>query len=55
MPAITIHGLTNEYLTLLHTKNDTVAKVNPFSVYLGYALVMAMIDSVDGTPCGVFR
>lgn len=55
IPAITIHGLTNEYLTLLHTSKDTVTKVNPVSVYVGYRLVAAMIDSVAGTPCNAFR
>lgn len=55
IPAITLHGLTNEYLTLLHTSKDTVTKVNPVSVYLGYALVVAMVDSIAGTPCNAFR
>ena len=55
IPAITIHGLTNDWRRVLHTPNDQVAKVHPESVYLGYRLALAMIWDLDSKPCEVCR
>jgi Zn-dependent M28 family amino/carboxypeptidase len=55
IPAITIHGMTNEWPTILHTRNDQPAKVKPVSVYLGYRLALAMVIKLDNLPCGEYR
>jgi len=55
IPAATIHGLDNNWPTILHTRNDQVTKVNPVSVYLGYRLVLAMISRLDQSLCDAFR
>jgi len=54
-PALTISAITNGWGTVLHTSNDTAAKVNPASVYLGYRLALALIVELNGPPCGVSR
>jgi Zn-dependent M28 family amino/carboxypeptidase len=55
IPAITLHGLNNEWPKLLHTGNDQVSKVNPASVYLGYGLALAMVGEIDKVSCETFR
>jgi Zn-dependent M28 family amino/carboxypeptidase len=51
IPAITLHGLSNEFSTIIHTSNDKSAKVNEASVYLGYRLVSVMLVRLDETSC----
>ena len=53
--SVTIHGMANEWHTILHTRNDQPAKVNPISVYLGYRLALAMVRRFDEFPCGAYR
>lgn len=55
IPALTIHGLTNEYTTLLHTSKDTTSKVNAVSIYNAYSLVLRMIASIVDADCNAFR
>ncbi len=55
IPAVTIHGLNNDWPTILHSRNDQPAKVNSASVYLGYRLVLAMVNRLEETPCGTYR
>jgi putative aminopeptidase FrvX len=55
IPAVTIHGLTNDWPKVLHTANDQVSKVHPESVYLAYRLALAMIWDLDAEPCDVSR
>lgn len=55
IPAVTIHGLSNEWPTILHSRNDQVAKVNPLSVYLAYRLVLAMVVHLDQSPCAAYK
>jgi len=55
IPACTIHGLTNEYHSLLHTSRDTANKINPKSVYLGYRFALLMIASISNERCDAFR
>jgi len=52
--AVTIHGMTNEWPTILHSRNDQASKVNPTSVYLGYRLVLGMVITMDDSSCGAF-
>ncbi|MEP7341914.1 MAG: M20/M25/M40 family metallo-hydrolase [Acidobacteriota bacterium] len=55
IPAITIHGLTNDWPKILHSSNDKPEKVNRQSVYLGYRLALALLAKVDDSPCQAFR
>lgn len=55
IPAVTIHGLNNEWPKILHSRNDQVSKVNPMSVYLGYRLTLAMIARLDQSLCEAYR
>lgn len=55
IPALTIHGLTNEWSSILHSGKDQPAKVNSDGVYLGYRLALALLATVNETPCGSFR
>jgi len=55
IPAVTIHGMTNDWPKILHSSNDQAAKVNPVSVYLGYRLTLAMILRLNVTPCAAYR
>jgi Zn-dependent M28 family amino/carboxypeptidase len=55
IPAVTIHGMTNEWPTILHSRNDQPARVNPISVYLGYRLGLAMVTRLDISSCSAYR
>ena len=55
IPALTIHGLTDEWPSVLHGKNDQVTKINPLSVYLGYRLALALVFRLDSLPCNQFK
>ncbi len=55
IPSLTIHGLTEDWPKVLHSKNDQAAKVNPLSVYLGYRLALALLFRLDNLPCKEFR
>ena len=55
IPAVTFHGLSSEWASVIHSHNDKASKVNPMSVYLGYKLVLAMISQVDEASCQAYR
>lgn len=55
IPAVTIHGMNNEWPTILHSRNDQAAKVNPVSVYLGYRLILSMVVHLDQSPCAAYK
>jgi len=55
IPALTIIGLTNDWHSIIHSRNDQVSKVNPVSVYLGYRLALAMVSRLDGSSCAAYR
>ena len=55
IPAVTIHGLNNDWSTILHSKHDQADKVNSASVYLGYRLALAMIVKLDASTCEAYR
>lgn len=55
IPALTIHGLTEDWPKILHSKNDQATKVNPLSVYLGYRLALALVLRLDNLPCKEFK
>jgi Iap family predicted aminopeptidase len=55
IPAITLHGLSADWGSILHTDEDQPSKVNATSVYLGYRLALALLARVDGMSCDAFR
>lgn len=55
IPAISFHGLSNEWKRVLHTNNDIVTKVNPMSVYMGYRLALALFGELENSACDAFR
>lgn len=55
IPAVTIHGMSNEWPTILHSRNDQASKVNGVGVYLGYRLVLSMVVHLDQSPCAAYR
>ncbi len=55
IPALTIHGLTNEWPVILHSHKDQPSKINSTSVYLGYGLALALVYSIDKASCEAYR
>ncbi|HZE71990.1 MAG TPA: M20/M25/M40 family metallo-hydrolase [Pyrinomonadaceae bacterium] len=55
IPALTIHGLNNEWSSIIHSRNDQISKVNPVSVYLGYKLVLGLVSRLDASSCAAYR
>ncbi|MBX7220072.1 MAG: Zn-dependent exopeptidase M28 [Blastocatellia bacterium] len=55
IPALTLHGMSDEWISILHTKNDQPEKINHRSVYLGYRLALALLVQLDELPCGKFK
>jgi Iap family predicted aminopeptidase len=55
IPAVTLHGLTDDFLSVLHTENDKPEKINKGSVYLGYRLALAMLVRLDADACDAHR
>ncbi|HZH89317.1 MAG TPA: hypothetical protein VEX70_01730 [Pyrinomonadaceae bacterium] len=55
IPAIALHGLSNEWSQVLHTHEDKVSKVNPMSVFMGYRLALGLFGEVENSPCDAFR
>jgi acetylornithine deacetylase/succinyl-diaminopimelate desuccinylase-like protein len=55
IPAVTIHGLNNQWPAILHSHRDQSSKVNPMSVYLGYRFALGVIARLDESPCAAYR
>lgn len=55
IPALTLHGLSNEFMSVIHTRNDKASKVNEVSVYLGYRLVLALVGSLNESSCSAYK
>jgi hypothetical protein len=55
IPALTIHGMSNDWRKILHSSNDSPAKVNHDSVYLGYRLALALLIRVGEADCQSFK
>lgn len=55
IPALTIHGLTIEGLSIINSRDDQLSKLHPVSVYLGYRLALALVVRLDGSACGEYR
>lgn len=55
IPAVTIHGLSNDWPKILHSSNDKPERVNRQAVYLGYRLGLSLLAKVDESSCDAFR
>jgi len=55
IPAVTIHGMTEDWPMILHSMVDRPAAVKPESVYLGYRLALAVLTRLDSMPCNAYR
>ncbi len=55
IPSATLSGLSNELMSVIHTKSDQVEKVNMVSVYLGYRLALGMWSRIESAECGAFK
>jgi hypothetical protein len=55
IPAVTIHGLNNNWSRILHSSRDRPEKVNAASVYLGYRLALSMLAHLDKAACDAYR
>jgi hypothetical protein len=48
IPVLTIHSLTQETFSLLHSKRDQLAAINPDDYYAAYTLVSTYLGYLDG-------
>ena len=55
IPAVTLSGLSNDWVNVLHTRRDQARAVNATSVYLGYRLALAMWSTVNDAPCDAYK
>jgi hypothetical protein len=55
IPAVTLHGLSNEWNKVIHSGNDQVARIHGASLYLGYVLALNVMARLDGCDCAEFR
>jgi hypothetical protein len=54
IPAITLHGMGNDWQKYLHTSNDNIKNVNVNSVLVGYNFGVLLLSNVDAQPCHAF-
>jgi len=55
IPAITFHGLDNQWQNYLHKSDDKLSKVNIQSVYMGYRHGLVFLAKIENKPCNAFR
>ena len=55
IPAVTLHGLSNEWDKIIHTGNDQASRIRSASLYLGYILGINVLARLDGCDCAEFR
>jgi Zn-dependent M28 family amino/carboxypeptidase len=55
IPAITLHGLNNDWQKYLHSSADTIKSVNSQSVYIGYRHGLVVLSKIENQPCDAFR
>ena len=55
IPAVTLHGLSGDFGSILHSRRDEPSIVNPVSVHLGYRLALGMVGEIDRASCDAFR
>ncbi len=55
IPAITLHGLSNNWQDYLHGSKDQLENVNAQSVYIGYRYALNFLAKADAVSCEFFR
>jgi len=55
IPAITMSGLDNNWMTYMHSKNDQLAKINMKSVYLNYRFGLMYLAKLDSSGCQEYK
>ena len=55
IPAITFHGLSGNWKSILHSSSDKTAAVNTQRVYAGYRFILAYLMKADEAACSNFR
>ena len=55
IPAVTLHGLSNTGLSLIHTSKDQVDQISAESVHIGYRFALMLIARLDQCDCKAFR
>jgi Zn-dependent M28 family amino/carboxypeptidase len=55
IPAITMSGLDNQWMTYMHSKNDQLAKINMKSVYFSYRFALMYVANLDSTGCQEYK
>ncbi len=55
IPAISFHGLSNDWQKYLHTPYDKIDNLNSSSVFIGYQYVLRYLVKVDAHGCADFR
>lgn len=55
IPAITFHGLSNDWQNYLHTSQDKLKNVNTNSVFIGYQFLLRFLIKIDTSGCESFR
>jgi Zn-dependent M28 family amino/carboxypeptidase len=55
IPAVTFHGVSNDWQKYLHTSNDKIENVNAESVFVGYQFLLRYLSKINSKGCGEFR
>jgi putative aminopeptidase FrvX len=55
IPAVTFHGLNNDWQKYLHSSNDVVKNINVSSVWVGYQFLLRYLIEIEKRDCSVFR
>lgn len=55
IPAVTLHGLNNDWQKYLHSSKDIVKNINPSSVMVAYQFLLRFVAKVDASNCAIFR
>ena len=55
IPAITLHGLSAEWIEIIHSPNDRAERIIKESVYDGYILALHLLGQMDSGACDQFR
>jgi Zn-dependent M28 family amino/carboxypeptidase len=55
IPAITFHGLSNNWQQYLHSSKDKFENINVASVFIAYDFVLRYLAGLDTVGCGEFR
>jgi hypothetical protein len=54
IPALTLSGLSRDWKSILHTKNDQAGKVQPSDVHVGYRVALSVWQRIEESPCNAF-